>query len=145
MVWVLGMAGDVAFGAHQPPAQLIVNKGALVKNRAPRPHNTPEGYNWWHYGVTLHETSGRSGITLTGWTKCYVTKDDRGCENVRDNFEQLYGTARIPPGGSVQLIRPAWVWADRTGDTYKVEARYWGVDDFGHTVEGGYAFQMRSD
>lgn len=134
-------AGDTAL----PSAQFEVRAGALMKNRPPRPADAPPGVNWWHYQVTLSETSGRSGITLTGWTKCYITKDDSGCEKVRSNFKDLYGATRIPAGGAVRLIRPAWVWAGKTGDTYKVEANYWGMDDNGHKVEGGYTFKMTSD
>ncbi len=134
-------AGDTAL----PTAQFEVRAGALIKNRPPRPADAPPGVNWWHYEVTLRETSGRSGITLTGWTKCYFTKDDTGCEKVRSNFKDLYGTDRVPAGGTVRLLGPAWVWAGKTGDTYKVEANYRGVDDSGHKVEGGYTFKMTSD
>ncbi|MDA1090047.1 MAG: hypothetical protein O3A85_07030 [Proteobacteria bacterium] len=148
LAFALVLTADMMIGATDaamPPALFEVGTGTLVKNQPPRPPDAPPGYNWWHYQVTLRETSGRAGVTLTGWTKCYVTKDDTGCENVRANFDTLYGTARVPAGGTVRLIRPAWVWADKTGNTYKVEANYWGVDDNGHKVESGYKFKMTSD
>ena len=134
-----------AAAAAMPAAHFEVRAGTLIKNQPPRPPDAPQGVDWWHYQVTLRETSGRAGITLTGWTKCYITKDDAGCKNIRTNFMDLYGTTRVAAGGTVRLIRPAWVWAGKTGDTYKVEANYWGIDDNGHKVESGYKFNITSD
>jgi len=146
---VIAVAQAGAAGAEPAAAtsgaRFEVVAGTLTRNRPPRPPDAPAGVNWWHYDVTVRETSGRSGVTLTGWRKCYIARDSVGCEKVRDNFVDLFGANRVPAGGAIRLKRPAWVWADKTGDTYGVEATYWGLDDAGHEVRGGYRFKVRSD
>jgi len=140
---ILGVGASGADTA--PQAKLEVRFGSLARNQLPAPPDAPEGANWWYYPVTLLERTGKTGITLTGWSKCYTTPDDVGCEKVRDNFKQLYGSSRIPAGGSLTLLKPAWVWARKTGGTYDVEATYWGRDDNGHEVKGSYRFSVTSD
>jgi len=129
----------------KPTAKFEARPGELLRNQPPSPPDAPEGTNWWYYPVTLRERSGRSGITLTGWRKCYITPDEVGCEKIRGNFKQLYGSDRIPAGGTLRLKKPAWVWAEKTGGTYDVEATYWGRDDAGHEVKAGYRFSVTSD
>lgn len=126
-------------------APFSVEAGARSLNQPPRPAAAPDGYNWWYYNVVLREMSGRSAITLTGWSKCYTTKDDTGCEDIRDNFQQLFGATRIPAGGTLKLKTPAWVWADKNGGTFKIKATYWGRDDDGNEVKSGYRFTIKSD
>ncbi|NQU60418.1 MAG: hypothetical protein HQ512_04755 [Rhodospirillales bacterium] len=126
-------------------AGMVAETSELIRNAGPRPPDAAPGANWWYYGVVLKETSGKSGIRLTGWSKCYITRDDVGCENVRSNFQKLYGTDRIPPGGEIRLLKPAWVWAKKTGNAYEVEGSYWGLDDNGNKVRASYRLKFRSD
>lgn len=126
-------------------AHMEIQTSDLIRNAGPRPPDAEPGANWWYYGVILKETSGKSAIRLTGWSKCYITKDDVGCEKVRSNFKTLYGTDRIPPGGEIRLLKPAWVWAKKTGGTYSVEGSYWGVDDQSNKVRASYRLKFTSD
>ncbi|MBC8338476.1 MAG: hypothetical protein ISR51_06170 [Rhodospirillales bacterium] len=129
----------------KPPARLEVTVAPRVQNRPPRPKGTPEDANWWHYGVTIREVTGQAGVTLTGWTKCYVGPRQSACEMVRANFKSLFGTDRVPAGGSIRLKKPAWVWADKSVPQMGVEARYIGVDDNGNPVQAGYTFRLTSN
>jgi len=142
---VSGVSAAEQAALPRPPSHFMVEAGARSLNQPPRPSDAPGSSNWWYYDVILRETSGRTGITLSGWTKCYTTKDDTGCEKVRNNFQHLFATDRIPPGGTLKLKKPAWVWADKNGDTFKVEATYWGRDDDGNEVKSGYRFTIKSD
>ncbi len=128
-----------------PAARLVIETGPLHRNTHVPPADAPVGANWWYYGVTLRETTGRSSLTLTGWRKCYTTPDHTGCEPVRANFDALFGSNRVPAGGALTLLKPAWVWARPTGSTFEVEATYWARDDAGKRLEARYRFSVTSD
>jgi len=119
--------------------------GELRANVPPRPAQAADGANWWLYDVQLKETGGRVGLTLESWRKCYGRDSMERCEPWRANFRQLFGADRIPAGGSIRVVQPAWVWAEKTGNTYTVTATYRGVDDNGNRVETGYSFSVKSE
>lgn len=111
----------------------------------PRPAQATAGSNWWLYDVQLKETGGDVGVTVESWRKCYGIGQMGRCDPWRGNISELFGTDRIPAGGSISLIVPAWVWAEKTGRTYTISATYRGRDDNGRAVEAGYEFSIKSE
>lgn len=149
-----GAAAVILLAAFLAPAAAIAGKGEAArieaeygeigKNIQPRPTQTPEGANWWLYNVTLREKTGRIGVTLESWQKCYQGVGIMVCDPRRRNIKELFGTDRLPPGGMIRLRRPAWVWAEPTGNYYKVRGTYYGRDDKGNKVKAVYRFGVTS-
>jgi len=125
-------------------AVLSATAGERVRNGRPKPEPVPENVVWFLYPVTLRETSGRAGITLLGYKKCYEGGETflRYCSGVLRDIVQLYGTDRLPPGGSLITKRPAWVWSEPTGKEITVTVTYFAEDDSGRAVEAEYRFRF---
>ncbi len=123
-------------------AELTATVGERVRNGLPKPAQVPENVVWLLYPVTLKETSGRVGVTVLGYRKCYEGGEPfrRYCSEVRRDIVALYGADRLPPGGSLVTKRPAWVWSDPTGKELIVTTTYFAEDDNGHPVEAEYRF-----
>ncbi len=126
-------------------ARVEAEYGEIRKNARPRPPRTPEGTNWWLYDITLREKTGLVGVTVESWQKCYQGVGIMTCDPRRDNIKELFGTDRLPPGGMIRLRRSAWVWAEPTGNDYKVRGTYYGRDDNGNKVEAVYRLGVTSD
>jgi len=126
---------------------LTVKAGELVRSGRPKPDAVPEGVVWFLYPVTLSETSGRAGVTLLGYKKCYEGGETflRYCTDVLRDIAELYGTDRLPPGGSLITKRPAWVWSEPTGKEITVTVTYFGEDDGGRPLEAGYRFRFLAE
>lgn len=138
------LAGPSPKGGRTVLTATVVN---MRTNVPPRPAKTPPDANWWLYDVELKETGGKTGVTLTSWRKCYLSPVPikTRCEPWKDNIKELYGTDYIPKGGSVRILKSAWVWAERTGYEYTITATYRGRDDEGRKVEAGYKFSIISE
>ena len=125
-------------------AEVAATVSRMRMNTPPRPAQTPPDANWWLYDVELLEKSGRTGVTLKTWRKCYQSPDMTLCEPWDTDIKRLFGTDRIPKGGAIRLLKPAWVWAEKTGYEYTISATYRGVDDRGHAVKAAYRFTITS-
>ncbi len=156
----LSIAAGLAFAAFGPSGKALADpspgtNGAVLTatidtmrtNVPPRPVKTPPDSNWWLYDVELKETGGKTGVTLTSWRKCYLSPVPikTRCEPWKDNIKELYGTNYIPKGGSVRILKSAWIWAEKTGYEYTITATYRGRDDNGKKVEAEYKFSILSE
>jgi len=128
-------------------AVLSATAGERARGGLPKPEAVPEGVVWVLYPVTLRETSGRAGITLLGYKKCYEGGETfhRYCTDVLRDIAQLYGADRLPPGGSLVTKRPAWVWSEPTGKTITVTVTYFAEDDIGRPLEAEYRFRFLAE
>jgi hypothetical protein len=138
------VAADAAVAGDER-AVLEAVIGELRADAQPRPAAAANGANWWLYDVQLKETGGRVGLTMETWRKCYGRDSMQRCEPWRGNISKLFGTDRILAGGSIRVVQPAWLWVERTGNTYTVTATYRGVDDNGNRIEAGYRFSVKSE
>ncbi len=137
------VAGDTAIAGERAVLEAVI--GELRADALPRPVKASPGANWWLYDVQLKETGGGVGVTVENWRKCYGRGQMGRCDPWRGNISELFGADRIPAGGSISLIAPAWVWAEKTGRTYTISATYRGTDDSGRAVEAGYEFSLKSE
>jgi len=126
---------------------LSATAGELVRNGLPKPQAVPENVVWFLYPVTLSETSGRAGVTLLGYKKCYEGGEtfSRYCSGVLRDIAELYGSDRLPAGGSLTTKRPAWVWSEPTGKTITVTVTYFAEDDSGRPLEAEYRFRFLAE
>ena len=160
MAGALSIAAGLVFVAFVPtgetladppqggePTALAISINNMRTNVPPRPVKAPPGANWWLYDLELKETSGQTGITLTSWRKCYLSPVPikTRCEPWKDNIKELYGTDYIPKGGSISILKSAWIWAEKTGYEYTITGTYRGRDDTGKKVEAGYKFSIISE
>jgi len=125
-------------------AVLSARAGELVRNGLPKPETVPENAVWFLYPVTLRETSGRAGITLLGYKKCYEGGETflRYCSGVLRDIAALYGSDRLPPSGSLATKNPAWVWSEPTGKEITVTVTYFAEDEGGRPLEAEYRFRF---
>lgn len=134
-----------AFGADTPNgAAFAVESGAVIRNGEPKPPNVPDDVVWFVYPVTLKETSGKGGVKVVGYRKCYEGGETfrKFCDGMRSDIQRLYGTDTIAPGGALHLKRPAWVWSAPTGKTITVTVTYFAEDENGRPLEAAYAFDV---
>lgn len=139
-VWQGGAVG----AEPSSKAAFAAESGTVIRNGAPKPPNVPDDVIWFVYPVTLKETSGKSGVKVTGYRKCYEGGETfrKFCDGVRTDIKRLYGADTIAPGGTLHLKRPAWVWSEPTGRTITVTVTYFAEDDDGKPLEAAYAFNV---
>lgn len=137
----VGAAAEEAPGAG---AAFSAQSGAPVRNGTPKPPRVPDDVVWFVYPVTLKETTGRGGVKVLGYRKCYEGGETfrKACDEVRTDIARLYGADTIAPGGTLTLKRPAWVWSEATGKTITVTVTYYAEDDRGRPLEAAYAFDV---